>query len=688
MKQRAALNGVPWLDMSWVIKTNASTTDPRDLVFSDNVHQNPNFGELYAQELGKFILGDHIDWTRVANFILQSRQAATFTSFASGVINGAGLTVESPPVDAGTAKLLLKHDKGVAGSGLVGEIGFTARGATGMLGASGFNPIAAIRARTQGTLSDTSAPLDLEIWNAAASSTTMAKRATWLAGGGLALWETAEPATPTDGVVQWVRDNSGVSEWCFKGPDGVVHVISTVIGSGTADGVNAQLLTTPTTALTDGLLVKAGSSTWGQTGWSAPAGDSNYGLEQAFALHKYGTDTVSNLMLARLDAAGGWGMTGLHVATGRNAPSWWTTPTQAAWINPYVNTVGLVISNPTVAQAATWDKPYFECIDQRTGTVVVFDVAPDGVHSRHASGVLISAGGLSVTGSNFGAATYIGPPATTDIGVIVRGQASHTANLIEGQRSDQSKVYTLDPNGIISAANIAQPTATKYKLFDHFERAGTQTTTLGQIGGSAAYALLSGTGAGTSQVGLNTAANGVLACSTGTTTTGYCAECFLHNPIVFTATTSDLWAGGRLQVPTLSTSGEQFEVRVGFMDTFTGSAPANGIYLRIQHGDANWEAVSVRAATETVTDAGVAAVAGSWLNWRIRYAPNGNWTFYIAGTSVASGSTNKPTDGTGLFLTGGIAKAAGTTARFAYFDHQSVATNSDIDIEQTLPLAV
>jgi hypothetical protein len=696
MKQRAALNGVPWLDMSWAIKTNASTTDPRDLVFTDDTHQNPNFGELYAQELGKFILGDHIDWTRVANFILQSRQAATFTSFASGVINGAGLTVESPPVDAGTAKLLLKHDKGVAGSGLVGEIGFTARGATGMLGASGFNPIAAIRARTQGTLSDTSAPLDLEIWNAAASSTTMAKRATWLAGGGLALWETAEPATPTDGVVQWVRDNSGVSEWCFKGPDGVVHVASTNITSGTVDSRSAQVLIAPAGDDTDGILIKGQSSTWGATGYAAGGGSADYGKGQVLAYHRYdATSTDPNdLLLFRLDNHGGMGLTGgVHNAYGLRQVAGWTPGTQAEWMQLYVNAHGQVISNPTVAQSATWDKSWLICTDVRGGSSVnVFEVGASGVFSRHTGGMTVSGGALVAVG---GTGTipnvttfFVQPPASSGYGMIVRGQAAHTAPLIEVQHSDTTPVFDVDPDGLVSAPNLAVPSKTRYKLFDHFEAAGTQTTTLGNIGGSAAYAVLSGTGAGTSQNGLTTNARGSCACSTGTTTTGYCAASFLNSYLVFTAATSDIWFGARVQIPILSTSGEQFAVRVGIFPTFASGAPTEGLYFRVNHGDTVWHAVSVRATVESDTASSVTVTAGQWYNLRIRYAPNGNWTFYIDGVSVASGSTNKPTDATAVFANAGIAKAAGTTARFVYIDAMRVGFDSDIDIENMLPLAV
>ena len=44
MKDRYASASVPIVDVSWPIQTDAQTADPRDLVFSDHIHQNAAFG--------------------------------------------------------------------------------------------------------------------------------------------------------------------------------------------------------------------------------------------------------------------------------------------------------------------------------------------------------------------------------------------------------------------------------------------------------------------------------------------------------------------------------------------------------------------------------------------------------------------------------------------------------------------
>lgn len=463
--------------------------------------------------------------------------------------------------------------------------------------------------------------------------------------------------------------------------------VAEILSGQTTDGVVAMGTIIPSGDDINGLIFKAPDGDWGADGESASPLDPAYATGQAWALHKEGSGIAADKVLARLNRAGGIGCAGLHVATGRNARDGYA-PTQAVWINPYINTVGLVIHNPdtdVVVSDGDWTASWLSCVDVRPGSPLeVFAVRKDGVRIGHTSGLTVSGGWSALGGATLGICTFVAPPTTGTQGLVVRGQASHTADLIRAEDSAFVARFSVDPQGIVDAPN-AGPSKTRYRLFDHFEAAGTQAASLGQIGGSAGFALLSGTAATVTQDGLTAGgAKGVATCSTGTTTTGYCAAAFLHEPNIFTAASTDIVVGARVRVTTLSTVGEQHEVRAGLCNTFNATAPTNGLYFRLQHGDTNWECVNARAAAETVTDSGVAAVAGTWVNLKVHYAAGGNATFYIDGTLVATQSANKPTDATGLYALAGIAKAAGSTARLLGIDLLNLDVNDDINVEQCL----
>jgi hypothetical protein len=96
--------------------------------------------------------------------------------------------------------------------------------------------------------------------------------------------------------------------------------------------------------------------------------DTLYGRGQAFMVLEEGTgdatdDSTAGSVLYRVDAKGSIGLIGgIHVASGLRKTY---GGTQAVWIDPSENTVGLVIHNPAVAEAATWDKDFIKVVNTR-----------------------------------------------------------------------------------------------------------------------------------------------------------------------------------------------------------------------------------------------------------------------------------------------------------------------------------
>lgn len=168
-------------------------------------------------------------------------------------------------------------------------------------------------------------------------------------------------------------------------------------GPAVTDGVTAEHLVELNDTTVNGFVVKVAGN------------DSEYGKGQAFMVLEEGdgdaTDaTATGSVLFRVDGRGSIGSTGgLHVAPGLRKPY---GGTQAAWIDPHENMVGLVVTNPTAAEAAVWDKDFIRVVDVRADPDdPVFRVAFNGevkstqtisAHDGKATKVLI--------GDTFGAA--------------------------------------------------------------------------------------------------------------------------------------------------------------------------------------------------------------------------------------------------------------------------------------------
>jgi hypothetical protein len=185
------------------------------------------------------------------------------------------------------------------------------------------------------------------------------------------------------------------------------------------------------------------------------------------------------------------------------------------------------------------------------------------------------------------------------------------------------------------------------------------------IGATHCQSFLSGTGAQVTQVESSELMPGVFSLETGTTTGGRCAA-VLKNFLYLYHQAETIRAASRLRIPTLSTSGEQFEMRTGFVNGFAG-APTDGLFFRAQHGDSNFEAVTMDDTSNvTVLDTGV-PIDTAYHSFVVEQI-GALVVFYIDDVPVGSSITNLPDDNTFLQAGAGIFKAAGTTSRKLYVD--------------------
>jgi hypothetical protein len=100
IKAAANAESIPYVDMSFALKDPPITGgDPQNLVSGDNVHMDASYGEVYASQLSKFILGDDIDtaalvtakgltiWSRTTT---QNTVSGTATSLGPNVTDFLG----------------------------------------------------------------------------------------------------------------------------------------------------------------------------------------------------------------------------------------------------------------------------------------------------------------------------------------------------------------------------------------------------------------------------------------------------------------------------------------------------------------------------------------------------------------------------------------------------------------------
>lgn len=187
----------------------------------------------------------------------------------------------------------------------------------------------------------------------------------------------------------------------------------------------------------------------------------------------------------------------------------------------------------------------------------------------------------------------------------------------------------------------------------------------------------SGAGAGaytgaTDHVGGSLHVDGEWGMGTGTTSTGTAS--FYRAPFTGFGGGTAYELEARITNGALSTSGEEFQLTVGFGDTFnTSGQPVDGacfIYRRDADGDF-WVAVTRSNSTETKTVTAVAPAGYSAMTvFKIEVNSAGTSISYsINGSSVATHTTNIPTGSSRLLGIGmKLQKQNGTTGRYAYAD--------------------
>lgn len=165
---------------------------------------------------------------------------------------------------------------------------------------------------------------------------------------------------------------------------------------------------------------------------------------------------------------------------------------------------------------------------------------------------------------------------------------------------------------------------------------------------------------------------GIVAVSTGTTTTGRCGLMATQG---LTGGHVMLYTGGvrfgiTQQVNGLSTGTDRYTVRCGLGLTNTGDG-TDAVWFRYTDNvnSGKWQAVTRESSNETAVDTGVAPITDPWQTLEFVVADDASEIeFFIDGASVATISTNLPSDVGLSFVPANIIKSAGTQARSVSID--------------------
>ena len=155
---------------------------------------------------------------------------------------------------------------------------------------------------------------------------------------------------------------------------------------------------------------------------------------------------------------------------------------------------------------------------------------------------------------------------------------------------------------------------------------------------------VSGTGADVTNLAVSElGVYGVWQLTTGTTTTGKSAI-IAGNADSFSLGQGIATFEAYVKIPTLSTVGEEFIVRIGFMDSTTGGS-TNGVYMIYDRlTSLNWKLNTTAVSTSTTT-ASTTAVGTGWVRLKIVVNAAGNSvSFFVNGTQVSGSpiTTNIP----------------------------------------------
>ena len=166
--------------------------------------------------------------------------------------------------------------------------------------------------------------------------------------------------------------------------------------------------------------------------------------------------------------------------------------------------------------------------------------------------------------------------------------------------------------------------------------------------------------------------------TTGASATGRAALVTDQNILFFSG--GPTYVETSLNVTTLSTSAERYQLLIGFADTNSAANQVDGAYILYDEGgvstgsaaSANWQCVTSNNSTRTFTTSGVAVTAATITTLRVEVNDAGTSVgFFADETSLCTAhTTNIPTTNaraTGIL--GLIIKSVGTTARTVDYDY-------------------
>ncbi|MDO8241289.1 MAG: hypothetical protein Q7T51_04910, partial [Candidatus Moranbacteria bacterium] len=197
---------------------------------------------------------------------------------------------------------------------------------------------------------------------------------------------------------------------------------------------------------------------------------------------------------------------------------------------------------------------------------------------------------------------------------------------------------------------------------------------------------ISGTAAAVTQQAVNgTGRVGLARATTGSTATGRAA---LSTGLTAVAFNGGSWFYETMvNVTTLSTATERYQLAIGFRDTMTAANQVDGIYFLYDEGGvstgstaaAYWQTATVQNSTRTFNTSltQTTVTAGAWVRLGIEVNAAGtSVTFYIDGTAVSTHTANIPVGTTRATGFGAhIIKSVGTTARTVDFDYVNVVAD-------------
>lgn len=227
--------------------------------------------------------------------------------------------------------------------------------------------------------------------------------------------------------------------------------------------------------------------------------------------------------------------------------------------------------------------------------------------------------------------------------------------------------FPLPDAGSITAAMLAAGSVTLPKLdsailrpVDRFEEFNDMVNAV--LGGGVASST-SGTAAANSGNSIVVSGRpGVNQSTTGTDTTGRAG--FLSSSGMHVFANGEHSYETDVRIPLLSTVGEEYIIRIGFLDSPSADAGDGAYFIYDRLTSVNWIMGTAQSSTRTATASSTAVAENTWLRLKVVVNAAGTLaTYYVDGVSIGTVSTNIPGAGQNLGYGAHIVKSAGTTAR-------------------------